>query len=273
MSRLMRIHVSRCAVAIANSRSVANDLNEVCGQKLRVATIYNALDLARFNPIGPELDLDALCGLPPRPHDCLRVGLIATGARWKGQEVFLRAISMLDERKLRAYIIGGPIYGTNGSEYTVAELQAVAHRLGIGSRVGFTGFVSDPATAVRALDVVVHASTRSEPFGRVVAEAMACGKPVVVSASGGIAEIIRDNENALSHVPGDAEAMAACIGRLCDSPPLRASLGLRARSWAEQRFDRARLAGEVVPIYQAIANRSPDRHRVDSQPSSVMPVS
>ena len=58
-------------------------------------------------------------------------------------------------------------------------------RSGLESRVGFTGFVQDSATAMRALDIVVHASTDPEPFGLVIAEAMACGKPVVASRAGG----------------------------------------------------------------------------------------
>jgi glycosyltransferase involved in cell wall biosynthesis len=162
---------------------------------------------------------------------------------------------MIPDKKLRAYIVGGPIYSTNGSEYSLAELRALARVLGVEQRVGFTGFVSDPAPAFRALDIVVHASTRSEPFGRVVAEAMACGKPVVASRSGGVTEIIRDNENALSHSPGDAAMMAACIERLRADAGLRREMGVRARSWAEQKFDRARLATDVAPIYQSIFNQ------------------
>jgi glycosyltransferase involved in cell wall biosynthesis len=268
MSHLMRVHARRCTVAIANSDSVAKDLNDVCRHKLEIRTVYNALDLRRFNPEGPKLDVDAASGLPDCPHDSLRVGLIATMARWKGHEVFLRAISMMSDKNLRAYIIGGPIYSTNGSEYSLAELRVLARALGVEQRVGFTGFVSDPAAAIRALDIVVHASTRSEPFGRVVAEAMACGKPVVVSRSGGVTEIIRDNENALSHPPGDAAMMAACIERLRADAGLRRQMGVRARSWAEQKFDRARLATDVTPIYQLIVDQGSRRFPVRSASSN-----
>jgi glycosyltransferase involved in cell wall biosynthesis len=175
---------------------------------------------------------------------------------------------MMPDKKLRAYIVGGPIYSTNGSEYSLAELRTLARVLGIEQRVGFTGFVSDPAPAFRALDIVVHASTRSEPFGRVVAEAMACGKPVVASRSGGVTEIIRDNENALSHSPGDAAMMAACIERLRADAGLRRQIGVRARSWAEQKFDRARLATDVSPIYQSIVNQGSRRFPVRSVSSN-----
>ena len=55
---------------------------------------------------------------------------------------------------------------------------------------------------MRALDVVVHASTQPEPFGLVIAEAMACGRAVVVSSGGGAAEIVTPGEDALVHEVG-----------------------------------------------------------------------
>ncbi len=255
MSRLMRIHARRCGIALANSHSVARDLETLYGDRLKVQTVYNAVDLERFNPEGPLLDLDALSGLPPAPAETLRVGLVATMARWKGHEVFLRALSMLlKELPIRGYIIGGPIYETDGSQYDLDELRSLACGLGVAQRVGFTGFAKDSAAAMRALDVVVHVSTQPEPFGLVVAEAMACGRPVIASRAGGVTEIISENETALGHRPGDAAGLAACIARLADDSGLREKLGRQGRCFAEERFDRARLAREAA-IYESMGQR------------------
>jgi glycosyltransferase involved in cell wall biosynthesis len=129
------------------------------------------------------------------------------------------------------------------------ELQAQADRPGLGSRVGFTGFLP-PAPAMRALDVVVHASTRPEPFGLVVAEAMACGRALITSASG--AQRSRDRrEDALTCVPGDADSLSACITRLARDPVLRRELGKNARASACRRFDSDRFARELVAVYEA----------------------
>jgi glycosyltransferase involved in cell wall biosynthesis len=106
---------------------------------------------------------------------------------------------------------------------------------------------------MRALDVVVHASVQPEPFGMVIAEAMACGKPVVVSLAGGAAEIVRDGVDALGHPPGDAAALADRIRVLVEDAELRARLGRAARAAAESRFDRARLAKELGPLYARLA--------------------
>ncbi|HXR35824.1 MAG TPA: glycosyltransferase [Candidatus Binataceae bacterium] len=254
MSRLMRLHARRCGVAIANSHSVARDLDAVCRGKLKIHTVYNAVDLARFRPDGPALDLDAIAGVAPAPAGTVRVGLVATMARWKGHEVFLRALSMLPkDLPVRGYVIGGPIYSTNGSQRSIEELRALAAGLGLNGNAAFTGFVKDSAAAIRSLDVVVHASTDPEPFGLVVAEAMACGKPVVASRSGGVAEIIAENENTLSCPPGDAAAIAGSIARLTLDCGLRQKLGNNGRRWAMERFATCRLGGEVVPIYESLA--------------------
>jgi glycosyltransferase involved in cell wall biosynthesis len=100
--------------------------------------------------------------------------------------------------------------------------------------------------------VVVHASTGPEPFGLVIAEAMACGRAVVSSAAGGAAEIITPGVDALAHTPGDADELARCIVRLTSDASLRAALGRAAHATARARFDRSRLAAEWVPIYRGL---------------------
>lgn len=120
---------------------------------LLIRTVHNAVDLERFNPRGPLLDLDALSGLLPAANRTVRVGLVATMARWKGHEVFLRALSMLPkDLPVRGYVIGGPIYATQGSQYSLDELRSLASGLGLNGKVAFTGYVDDSAPAMRALD-------------------------------------------------------------------------------------------------------------------------
>jgi glycosyltransferase involved in cell wall biosynthesis len=254
MSRLLRAHARGCAGVVANSDAVADDVRRVCGPGGRagVRTVYNAVDVDRFSPEGPRLDLDALAGLPPAAPGTVRVGLVATLAWWKGHETFLRAVSLLSEElPVRAYVVGGALYETAGSQRSLEELRALARRLGVEGRVGFTGYVEDAAAAMRALDVVVHASTEPEPFGLVIVEAMACGRSVVVSEAGGAAELIRARVDALAHAPGDAEGLARCMEELVADGGLRARLGAAGRAAVERRFDRARLAAELVPVYRA----------------------
>lgn len=260
MSRLMRMQASRCAAAIANSDSVRREFGRVCGDRIETTTVYNAVDLDQFAPTGAALDLDTLAGMPTASQGTVRVGLIATMARWKGHEVFLRAIAGMSDSsrsRVRAYVIGGAIYPTRGSQLSIAELRATAERLGISDRVGFTGFVDDVPSAIRALDIVVHASTEPEPFGLAIIEAMACGKPVIASAAGGAAEIAQLSGGVLTHQPGDSAGLARCIERLVCDPSERASLGAAGRASAERSFARSRLAGQMIPIFERVAGAKP----------------
>lgn len=251
---LLRRYGDQCSAIVANSRSVADDTEQVCGQSPPIYPIWNAVDLNHFSPIGPRLDLDEISGLPPPDDAVVRVGLVATFAGWKGHGIFLQALAMVPPSvSVRGYVVGGPLYETERSQVTVDQLRAQAAALGLGSRVGFTGFVADPAQAMRALDIVVHASTEPEPFGLVIAEAMACGKALVASESGGAAELVTPGVDALVHAPGDVRALTRRIEELASDPVLRGRMGHAGRATAERCFTRRRLATELVPIYQRIA--------------------
>src|SRR5207249_10526976 len=182
--------------------------------------------LQEFSPEGPKLDLDGVSGLAAAPPNVVRIGLVGTLAKWKGHDVFLRAFAMLPrELPVRGYIIGGPVYQTGASQWRLDDLEQRAADLGISDRIGFTGFVPRPADAMRALDIVVHASTQPEPFGLVIIEAMACRRALIASHAGGATEIIRAGANALPHTPGDAEALAVLMTKLVHDAGLRETLG------------------------------------------------
>ena len=265
MARLMRLQAHRCASAIANSNSVADDLRATCpdcsgaGRRARrlvdITTVYNAVNLDRFKPDGNVAALDELSAMPPAPAGAIRVGLVATFARWKGHEVFLRALAALPASvPVRGYIIGAPVYQTRGSQYSMPELRAMAAHLGLTGRVGFTGFVDDVSAAMRALDIVVHASTQPEPFGLSIIEAMAVGRPVIASRAGGAVEIVEASGGALFHSPGDAIDLANRIAQLAGDSAKRQCLGRAGRAAAERLFARPRLAQQLIPIYERVAS-------------------
>jgi glycosyltransferase involved in cell wall biosynthesis len=253
MSRLLAMNSRRCALALTNSRSVADDLRTACPRICRIVPIHNGIDLEKFNPVGATADLDKIAGMTQLNNAVVRVGLVATMAQWKGHEIFLRALAMLPrDSQVRGYVIGGSLYSTRGSEASLEQLRRIADGLSLNGTVGFTGFVDDPAAAIRSLDIVVHASTRPEPFGRVIAESMACGKAVIVTAAGGALEIVTSGEDAIAIAPGDPAALADSIRQLACAASLRSQLGAAARKTAEQRFDRARMARELIPIYEEL---------------------
>jgi glycosyltransferase involved in cell wall biosynthesis len=261
MSRLLRWAARAAAGAVAVSGAVAADARRIVG-RLPVVVVANAVDTDHFAPGPGDGDaLDRLAGLPPAPAEVVRVGLVATFARWKGQDVFLRAagraLQLLPGRPLRFYLVGGPIYQTAGSQWSEAELRALGAALAAEGRLGFVGFQQDPAPVYRALDVVVHASTLPEPFGLTIAEAMACGRAVIAARAGGAAELFTPDRDALGVRPGDAEALGAAVARLAAEPDRRAALGAEARRTALVRFRRERLGPEVLAAYRTFTGAFP----------------
>ena len=254
-STLLRRYAHRAALVIANSRSVADDARAVLGPQTRVAVVHNGIDTDCFGPLGSMIDLDAAAGLSPAPSNTVRVGLVATYARWKGHDTFLRALGSLRDLPIRGYVVGGPVYETSGSQYSREELEGVADTVGLGNRVGFVPFRGDVAPVYRSLDVAVHASTKPEPFGLSIVEAMACGRAVVVSDAGGAREIGDPGRTCLAHAPGDVAGLSGQIARLVADAGLRARLGAAAACDVRRRFTRAALGEGLRAAYRPLDRR------------------
>jgi glycosyltransferase involved in cell wall biosynthesis len=248
--RLWQRDLHKCDAVLANSRFIGSSLEPLCRAQGKILTsVHNAVDTSMFRPSGSKAMLSAgSSGTSER----LRIGLPATFARWKGQETFIEAIRLLPrDLNVEAFIIGGPIYRTNGSQYTEPELSKFAAERGV--RVTFSGFRDDMPAVLRALDIVVHASTKPEPFGMVLIEAMACGRAVIASRAGGALEIVTEGVDGVMHEPGDAAHLAECITRLARNPELRKQLGSAARRTVQERFSSRAFAANMSSIYERLA--------------------
>jgi glycosyltransferase involved in cell wall biosynthesis len=256
---LLRRARSRVRAAIAVSSAVEADTRGVL-PGLRIEVVSNAVDTVRFSPgLVDGADLDRRAGLPSGAPGSLRIGLVATYARWKGHLTVIDAAAKLAATSprlpVRWFLIGGPIYHTP-AQFTEVELRKAVDARGLSDRIGFVPFTDDPVPAYRALDVVLHASTKPEPFGLTVAEAMACGRAVVVSAGGGATELFTDGIDALGVRPGNVDQLAAAVERLVVDPALRSNLGAAARATAVERFDVNRYGRELCRVYQSIRSLS-----------------
>jgi glycosyltransferase involved in cell wall biosynthesis len=263
--RALRLVARRATLALANSEAVAEDARHVL-PGLTVRTLYNAIDTEAFSP-GPvhAAFLDALAGLPAAPPGVLRIGLVATYARWKGHELFLRAAATLVRQAqpipLRFYIVGGPLYATPGSQYSEPELRGLARELGVYEHVGFVPFQASPRDVYRALDIVVQASTRPEPFGRTIVEAMACGRPVLVARGGGAVELFDDGVEAQGFEPGDVLDLASELAKLVGSSTRRAALADRARARVTRQFGRPSLRAALYSNWEPLEHQPVERRR------------
>ncbi|MGC8539907.1 MAG: glycosyltransferase family 4 protein, partial [Phycisphaerae bacterium] len=121
--------------------------------------------------------------------------------------------------------------------------------------IALLGFRSDVSALMSACDIFVLPAP-AEPFGLVLIEAMALGKPVIAAAAGGPLEIVADGETGLLFEPGNAESLAQAIKRLLADPELRQRMGEAGRKRYEEHFTARRMASDVLAAYAA-ASREP----------------
>ena len=194
--------------------------------------------------------------------------LLAVGrlVYYKGFEYLLRA--MADVRPPVTLLLAG-------DGRLRPTLEALAARLnGPERRVELLGDVDDLRPYYHACDVFILPSTaRSEAFGIVQLEAMACGKPVInTRLPSGVPDVSRDGETGLTVEPRNAEALAGAIDRLLGDAPLRARLGAAARERVHARFDAERMVADTLTLYRRILNQPPPdapgrRHPARGEPT------
>jgi glycosyltransferase involved in cell wall biosynthesis len=244
---------SRVSAAFAISGAVERDLRFVL-PNVPVAVVYNAVDFERFQPRHQQdALLDSLAGLPPASGGTIRIGLVATYAKWKGHRLFLEAAALALRRTrvpLRFYVIGGPIYLGAGTQITEHDLRAWIGELGIDGQVGLIPFVTTPETVFNALDIAASANTSPEPFGRTIVEALASGVPVVTGPDAGALEDLPvgtvERLDVLS-----AETLSCALGKLAEGRERRAELARRGLD-AARRYSRERLRERVLGLYRCL---------------------
>lgn len=207
-----------------------------------------ALDRAAAARGTPPAAMRARLGLPGAGP---LVGTVSRLQRWKGVHVFLDAVAALRRTHpdLHAVVVGGAHETEPGYE---GELHDQAARLGIADIVTFAGFQANAVEWMQAMNVVVHAADR-EPFGIVIVEAMALGKPVVAGAAGGPAEIVRDGVDGLLVPYGDAPGIARAVERYLTAPGFAAAIGAAAAVRAAE-FSASAFAANVCRAVRRLVN-------------------
>lgn len=213
------------------------------------AVIPNAVDLDDY--AGP-VDLKAVrasLGVPVEAPLLVMAGRISP---WKGQHIFVEALARLRETHPDVHgVIVGLAEEADGPGYA-DRVQAQAEALGLGQHLHMAGFRGEIPHVLRAADVVVHCSVKPEPFGRVIIEGMAAGRPVVASALGGAAEIIADDVDGLLTPAGDPAALATAVQRLLADPGQRERLGQAGRSTVARRYQVDAHVRAVQTFYERV---------------------
>ena len=232
---------------IAISDHVASVIREryaVGPDRLRI--IPRGVDVEAFNPdaVPPEriIALRASWGVPEgRPV----VMLPARLTRWKGAKVLLNALALLGSAAPYAILLG------EGSFRSELEREVVT--LGLHSLVVLPGLSHDMPAALMVADLVLHTSTKAEPFGRTVIGAQAMRRPVIASDLGAPRETVVNGVTGWRVPPGDAEALAAAINRaLALQPRAREVMGGRGRAAVLAHYTTTAMQAATLSVYQEL---------------------
>jgi glycosyltransferase involved in cell wall biosynthesis len=217
----------------------------------------------RFEFILGGIDLRPFLNAPGRERvrtewrvnrDEILVGMAGRVTRWKGQETFARAARLILEKhpKAKFAAVGGVF---DDETFYMQRFQEQVRDLGIEQRFIINDFRTDMPSVFAAFDIFVLPSTSPEPFGLVVIEAMAAGRPVVATSPGGPSETVLDGETGYLVRPSDAHHLAAALDDLLSDPGKRARMGEAGRKRACDMFDLRRYARDFEDLYERLLSR------------------
>ena len=251
-SRRVDFHLAKHALSKWKYRQVR--LFVCASEAIRQILLRDGIPAARAVTVHEGIDVDAVRAAPPAPlhqdlwlpHEAPVVGNIGALVPHKGQRYLVDAAAAVVQRQPDTrFVIAG-----EGELRSALEAQIKARLL--TKHVLLAGFRADVFSVLRALDVFVMSST-TEGLGTSLLDAMACGKPVVAAAVGGIPEVVVDGETGLLVPPRDPDALAHAILRLLDDPALRARMGAAGLARVRDRFTAEAMVARTLQAYARLA--------------------
>jgi len=193
------------------------------------------VDTDYFTPLPKLYKIHREIGIP---LDSLLIGNISRISEGKGHNDLIFAAEAVVKKVANAFflIVGDDFNTRNGTMRT--ELMDLAGRLNIKDRVVFTGWRTDIRDVLQDIDIFVHCpDTWREGMGIATLEAVACGKPVVITNNSGLAETVRDGFNGFVVPIGDRDSISQRIITLLSNDKLRKEFGDNSRIYAEENFN------------------------------------
>ncbi len=256
-SKVRRYDLEKADLVLPVSRQIHQSLELGGVLPERVRTLYSGLDMARVPQSENGQRVRHLYGIPAQAP---LIGTVANLFPRKGHGIMLRALPVIlaSAPDVHYLIVGG------GNAAYEQALRRQAETLQVDGHVHFAGFQESVYPSLAALDIYVHPALM-EGFGIAVLEAMAMGKPVVATKTGGVPEIVEDGETGVLVSPGDPDSLARAIVDLLRDAPGRADMGTAGRHRVESHFTATVMMRHLADAYGALLTRSPALPPVGSE--------
>lgn len=249
---LEALAVSMADGIVVASRDMERDLLFRGIQEKKINYIPYGIDTRQFNVniIGEHIREEF--NIPP---DNPLIGTVGRFHPWKGHRYFLQAAKIVSEKypEARFLIVGDVAF--DGHRQYKQELLELIQTLNLRDKVILTGSRKDIPKIMKAMDLFVLPSLR-EPFGIVLLEAQACGKPVIATSVGGIPEAMKDGDTGILVDPGDSKGLADAILSLLGNRERMQMMGLAGRKRVEEMFSTDRMVRRTEELYRAVLRNS-----------------
>lgn len=237
--------LKRMSRVIATCTDEVRELVQLGGDASRIDIVPCGVDSTAFRPaLAGDSDV-----VPTERQERYRVLSLSRLVPRKGVGEVVQMLTHLPDVELT--IAGGPNPEALDSDKEVRRLRELADEHGVADRITFVGAVDrDRIPQLLAEMDLAVVLPWYEPFGIVPLEIMACGKPLVGSAVGGLLDTVTDGETGLLVPPKHPQRAAAAVRMLLDDPGLRKQMGQAARRKIEQRYDWRKVSEATEAVYK-----------------------
>jgi glycosyltransferase involved in cell wall biosynthesis len=251
---------------IAISKSIRKHILDTYKVDKPIQLIFRGVDKEKFDPaLVSRARIEGLRRQWQVPKNRSVIMLPGRLTRWKGQNVFVEALSRLDRDDFFGVIVGdlseNPVY--------VKEIKELIKTLNLDDKVALVGYCDDMPAALMLADLVISASSdEPEAFGRITIEAMAMGKPVIATAHGGSLETVRAGKSGWLVEPGNPTEMARALGEALAAPEVLVEFGRYGKDVVDRQFTLQSMCEMTVSFYKQLWNthRKPYRLYANGSP-------
>ena len=214
-----------------------------------IKVIHRGADIEMFNPENiPTSRIIQISEMLQLPDEAKIIMLPARPSSWKGHEILIKSFSSINNENIICIMPGADDDG-----HYVTNLRNLAKKYNVLGKMVFLPFLDDLPAAYMLADVVVAPSLKPEPFGRVIIEAQAMGRPVIAFDHGGASESIKNNITGLLVEPKNEKELGNAIEKLINMTEIqRNNMANSSRKHIVNKFSLDKMNRETIKLYSEV---------------------
>ena len=214
-----------------------------------IKVIHRGADIEMFNPENiPTSRIIQISEMLQLPDEAKIIMLPARPSSWKGHEILIKSFSSINNENIICIMPGADDNG-----HYVTNLRNLAKKYNVLGKMVFLPFLDDLPAAYMLADVVVAPSLKPEPFGRVIIEAQAMGRPVISFDHGGASESIKNNITGLLVEPKNEKELGNAIEKLINMTEIqRNNMANSSRKHIVNKFSLDKMNRETIKLYSEV---------------------